>query len=293
MRSSAGRVAEEIPGLLRANARTMAPTLGILPRPLREPLGLAYLLARASDTIADSGSMPRGERISRLEGLAAGECPEEWVETTPPSFSRSEAELLGSLPGLLSLLGEHPDCDEITGLWRQILEGQLFDLRRFAPGSAPLAHAELEHYCDLVAGSVGRTWTRLIARHAPCVLLVPAAELLSPASEYGKGLQLLNILRDREADRAAGRHYLEEGALAEPLEQAREWLAAGEQYLRALRPGRILMASALPLDLARATLPLVASAPPGTRAKLSRPEVGRTIAAGLLSLVLPRRRDPV
>jgi len=57
--------------LLRAHARTMALSLRILPPSLRESLGLAYLLARASDTIADSGTMETGERIAWLEAIRA------------------------------------------------------------------------------------------------------------------------------------------------------------------------------------------------------------------------------
>jgi farnesyl-diphosphate farnesyltransferase len=291
------RTKEEIPLLLRAHARTMALSLRLLPGPLREPLGLAYLLARASDTISDSGRMPREERVAWLEELR--DAPSEKMSgesrprKLPESFSPSEQGLLDVLPMLLARLVESPDRDELIGLWLEILEGQFFDLQRFAPGSPPLDSAELERYCDLVAGSVGRCWTRLIARHSPRTLRAPVAELLPLASEYGKGLQLLNILRDREADRAMGRHYLEEKEVSRQLELTCEWLGAGDRYLRALTPGRILMASALPLDLARATLPLVAVASPGARAKLPRSEVRRVLAAGALSLVLPRRADPV
>lgn len=161
------------------------------------------------------------------------------------------------------------------------------------PGSGPLDQAELERYCDLVAGSVGRCWTRLIACHAPGALLTPVEQLLPPASDYGKGLQLLNLLRDREADRAMGRRYFEEGEVRELTALARTWIARGETYLRCLRPGRILMASALPLDLAKATLPLVAAVARGTRARISHSAVWRAIAIGTRSLVLPRRADPV
>ena len=51
---SAGGAAEEMPDMLRVHARTMELSLRLLPCSLREPLGLAYLLARVSDTIADS-----------------------------------------------------------------------------------------------------------------------------------------------------------------------------------------------------------------------------------------------
>ena len=288
---------EEIPGLLRVHARTMALSLRLLPPSLREPLGLAYLLARVSDTIADSGRMAAEERVAWLQGIQAG-LAKSPCEALPPvhvseAFTPAEHGLLDSLPRLLASLGESPDREELIALWREILEGQLFDLQRFTSEAAPLNYNELEHYCDLVAGSVGRCWTRLIAKHSPRTLLAPVDELLPLASAYGKGLQLLNILRDRDSDRTIGRQYVEEGMVSEHLEQAHTWLAAGDRYLHALAPGRILMASSLPLDLARATLPLVAAAIPAERAKLSRHRVRMILAARARSLVLPHRSDPV
>ena len=288
---------EVIPNLLRGHARTMALSLGILPKVLREPLGLSYLLARASDTIADCGTLAAGERVALLQSIQAA-LAESTYESLPPvnvseAFTAAERGLLDALPRLLALLAESAERDELVCLWGEILEGQLFDLLRVTPGSAPLDHAELERYCDLVAGSVGRCWTRLIARYFPAGLRAPVDELLPLASCYGKGLQLLNIVRDREGDRAIGRQYIAEAAIAEHLERTRAWLASGDRYLQALSPGRILMASALPLDLARATLPLVASAPPGERAKLPRHRVRMILVGGAVSLVLPRRPDPV
>jgi farnesyl-diphosphate farnesyltransferase len=295
--SSTGLTMEEIPDLLRVHARTMSLSLRLLPPALREPLGLAYLLARASDTIADSGRLAAEERVAWLQSIQAA-LAKSTCEALPPvnvseAFTPAEHGLLDSLPRLLALLGEMPEREELISLWREILEGQLFDLLRFTSGAAPLNRNELELYCDLVAGSVGRCWTRLIAKHSPRTLLAPVDELLPLASGYGKGLQLLNILRDWESDRAIGRRYVEERAAAEHLKQAHSWLAAADRYLHALAPGRILMASSLPLDLARATLPLVASAIPGERAKLSRHRVRMILAASARSLVLPRRADPV
>lgn len=285
-----------LPRLLRGQARTMELSLRLLPRSLREPLGLAYLLARITDTVADAGTLPREERIAWLEGvernfgtgmIAAPRLPE------PGEFSQGEVELLGFLPGLLQLLATSPDREELIQLWREILEAQLFDLRRFTPEAPPLERGELERYCDTVAGSVGRSWTRLIAARSPESLLVPVEELLLAATAYGKGLQLVNILRDREADQLLGRQYVTEERMPELLALAGEWLLAAESYLEGLRPGRILAASALPLDLARATLPLIAHAPSGVLAKLTRGRVRLILAAAVPSLWLPRRRDPV
>ena len=287
---------EAIPAPLRAHARTMALSLRFLLGALREPLGLGYLLARASDTIADSGRMPREERVAWLEGIQGALATPSLGAFRPVNFPEAltpaEYGLLECLPNLLALLGESPEREELIGLWREILEGQLFDLRRFTPGSDPLDHAELERYCGLVAGSVGASWTRLIERRFPRMLLRPAGEMIPLGMAYGKGLQLVNVLRDRAEDRAAGRRYVREEDLPELVGRAEAWLRLGERYLSGLRPGRILTASSLPLDLAVPTLDLIGEHPGAARLKLTRRRVRGILLRSAFSLWLPRRVDP-
>ncbi|HXH83901.1 MAG TPA: squalene/phytoene synthase family protein, partial [Candidatus Tectomicrobia bacterium] len=56
-------------GLLRRVSRSFFLSLSILPRGVREPLGLAYLLARAADTVADTRLIARAERLAHLATL--------------------------------------------------------------------------------------------------------------------------------------------------------------------------------------------------------------------------------
>jgi farnesyl-diphosphate farnesyltransferase len=282
-----------IPELLKEHARTFALTLRLLPRDLREPLEIAYLLARISDTVADSGVMERAQRIGILEGLKqiqqAGKA-DAWKPTMPKeSFTLLENELLAALPQLLKLLDQLPDREEILALWGNIIEGQLFDLRWFAQGDESLPRAELERYCYLVAGSVGESWTRLIGRHAPEVLTEDLSVMIPLGCSYGKGLQLVNILRDRADDRAIGRRYFRKEEEGELYYQAKCWLADGNRFLSRLRPGRILYATALPYELALPTIRAIRSAGESGRAKIFRSDVFRILATGLPSLWLPRR----
>src|SRR5438128_10475148 len=55
--------------LLRQVSRSFYLSLAILPRPLREPIGLAYLLARAADPVADTRLIVREERVRHVETL--------------------------------------------------------------------------------------------------------------------------------------------------------------------------------------------------------------------------------
>ena len=53
--------------LLRRVSRSFYLSLTVLPAAVRPTIGLAYLLARASDTIADTRLIDRGSRIAHLE----------------------------------------------------------------------------------------------------------------------------------------------------------------------------------------------------------------------------------
>ena len=285
----------DIPRLLRDHARTFALTLRLLPSSLREPLGIAYLLARASDTIADAPGIPTDRKLGllgELEALLADGEPQSWNPGTDAGFSLAEAGLMDSVPDLLRVLESLSDRDSICSLWRTILRGQLFDLKRFEPSAEPLSAQELDRYCGLVAGSVGEFWTRLIAKHRPGVLRLPLEEMIRLGISYGKGLQLVNILRDRQADLLLGRRYAQDADLPGLFDQAEEWLRLGERYLACLRPGRILMATSLPLDLAVPTLAGIRNSPGDARVSLGRREVRRILLRGVPSLWLSRGLDP-
>ena len=61
--------------LLAAVSRSFYLSLKFLPPPVRGPLSLAYLLARASDTIADSALAPLGLRLEALTAFEAALAP--------------------------------------------------------------------------------------------------------------------------------------------------------------------------------------------------------------------------
>src|SRR5207237_10926522 len=56
--------------LLKPVSRSFYLSIRLLLRALREPVALAYLLARTSDTIADSNAMPAEKRIELLDRFA-------------------------------------------------------------------------------------------------------------------------------------------------------------------------------------------------------------------------------
>ena len=52
--------------LLRSVSRSFYLTLRVLPKSIRPQIGLAYLLARATDTIADTDAVPINRRMETL-----------------------------------------------------------------------------------------------------------------------------------------------------------------------------------------------------------------------------------
>jgi farnesyl-diphosphate farnesyltransferase len=270
--------------LLRRTSRSFYLTIRLLPRGLRADITLAYLLARATDTIADTSTAPVEQRMKLLSAARSslrqatieGYDPQTWIRC---QRDPAEVALLERLPHLWATLHacETSVQNLIADLMGHILEGQIFDLMRFDEGAGPLSAEELERYTYLVAGSVGEFWHEL-SRLKLGAYSTDAPEVMkSRARHYGQALQLVNIIRDRNMDQALGRIYLLSEDLPRAAQQAREWLGEGAEYCAALRSGRLRYATLLPALLGFRTLNLCTAQPLGTLTpvKVPRAEVHR------------------
>jgi farnesyl-diphosphate farnesyltransferase len=270
--------------LLKKLARTFALSLRILPTSIRPALSLAYMLARASDSIADAATAPAFQRLALLRAL-----PDSFPEKSPDlGLTGDERDLVARLPDLLKALDAIPDAAEIKSAWRVILRGQIFDLERFEPSAdgeppKPLSPDELIDYTQLVAGSVGEFWTRLSFRHIPDYAAKPLDEMLALAKTFGQGLQMVNILRDRRRDADSGRVYIPDERFYPEMQRASQLLEAGQEYASAVKSRALRAACKLPLDLARQTLALVAEHPLGLRVKVPRYKVWIAFAKSFLN----------
>ena len=232
--------------LLKRVSRSFYLTLRLLPGPVRAPISLGYLLARLSDTEVD-GAVTAAER--------------ELLER------RAEIEVWLALS---------PDRAEITKVWKTIQEGQRFDGERFGRDgypNHPLSPEELDRYTYLVAGCVGEFWTDICAKKLPGFSLRPLEEMKALGIRFGQGLQLVNILRDRQADAKLGRIYVPEERFSGVMALAHEHLHAAEIYARAIRNRRLRAACALPLLMGRETLVLIEDDPGAMRTKIPRARV--------------------
>ena len=170
---------------------------------------------------------------------------------------------------------------------RVILGGQELDLKRFAGASAKNivaleTEADLDDYTYRVAGCVGEFWTRICRAHLFRNAKTDQEMLLRDGVRFGKGLQLVNILRDLPADLRKGRCYLPRQTLAASglapaellspanceryrpiygqwLAMAEGHLAAGWNYTNALPGGQIWLrlACAWPILIGARTVRLL------------------------------------
>ncbi len=281
-------------GVLRGVSRSFYLTLRVLPLDLREPVGLAYLLARAADTVADTRLIPPGDRLdhllgfrdqvkgpARLEALRQLELALTGKQSRP-----AEHELLTRLPSAFSMLEGSPEPDRslVRSVVLALTRGMETDLTTFpAEDSGRIAafedDAALDRYTYDVAGCVGEFWTAITMAHVPSLKAWDGERMAQTGVAFGKALQLTNVLRDVPKDLQMGRCYLplaglsatglspeelldpSSGVMARPvlvawIEAALGHYASAEEYLLAIprRCVRLRLAVLWPVLIGLATL---------------------------------------
>ena len=208
--------------ILKGVSRSFFLSLNILPRSLRLPIGLAYLFARAADTIADTAFISRAERLEYLELFRSefqGEGPSRIREVkealTGPQKTAWEQMLLSRLEECFALYRtlKERDQERVRRLILTLTQGMIMDLTTF-PGEdeeglqALKSRADLDRYTYYVAGCVGEFWTEIHMAHRPRLAGWDAEAMKRRGVRFGKGLQMTNILRDLARDLRIGRCYL-------------------------------------------------------------------------------------
>jgi farnesyl-diphosphate farnesyltransferase len=350
--------------LLKEVSRSFYLTMRILPRAIRPQIGLAYLLARATDTIADTEIIPVNQRLDALRSVRErilgrnrsplnleelARCQDaapaqkvlrhceaalheiEYGKLTDPgqvpsSGSSAERALLERLEEIISLLTRFAPDDQrlIREVLVTITSGQELDLQRFAAASPRQVvtlqtEVELEDYIYRVAGCVGEFWTKMCRTHLFPNVELDDVHLIERGIRFGKGLQLVNILRDLPADLRAGRCYLPAerlaadrltpGDLLDPdqvarfrpfyeafLVRAEAHLAAGWEYTNLIprRCLRVRLACAWPILIGAKTIAKLRQRnvlDSRERVKITRAEVRGLMIRSILSYAWPPAWD--
>jgi farnesyl-diphosphate farnesyltransferase len=218
------------------------------------------------------------------------------------------------------------DQRRIREVLSTITSGQEMDLRRFGnatkppEGGSPTVIAlqtdtELDDYTYRVAGCVGEFWTKMCRAHLFPEASLDDGVLLANGVRFGKGLQLVNILRDLAADLRRGCCYLPGERLSalglapldllEPANEPRlrplydgyldlsaSHLAAGWVYTNSLPQGqvRVRLACAWPILIGVRTLAKLragAVLDPAKPVKITRAEVRWILVRSVMAYPWP------
>jgi 15-cis-phytoene synthase len=174
--------------ITRQQAKNFAYGIALLPGDKRRALSAVYALARRIDDIGD-GTLPTAEKLAALgatraaiTALAAGTAADAAATDDAVLIALHDAASRFAIP--LAAFGE-------------LIEGCEADVR----GDQYDTFDQLKHYCQCVAGSIGRLSLGVFGSRDP-----HTAESL--ADSLGIALQLTNILRDVREDLGNGRVYL-------------------------------------------------------------------------------------
>ncbi|RMH35344.1 MAG: squalene/phytoene synthase family protein [Nitrospirae bacterium] len=315
--------------ILRRVSRSFYLTLAVLPSNVRDQVGLAYIFARTADTIADAGSLDHCTRLGCLRQfkqcfIASKIDVENLVairQLVIDRFQRaSERALLEELVHGFEIYERllPADRQDIARLLPTLIDGMIFDLCQFpevngqTTVTALPSMAELDYYTYAVAGCVGEFWTRMMCRHRPRLSGWDRQAMAREGIRFGKGLQLINVLRDLPEDVRRGRCYIPASLLAEvglspqdlldgkadsafrPIFRrliltARDHLDHGWLYTMMIPRAeiRLRLACMWPLLIGLRTLHKLWEAPtilaPAEPIKISRGEVYRIVAATTLT----------
>ena len=285
----------DLDDLLEKTSRTFALSIPLLPEPARREVTVAYLLFRIADTFEDASHWPsavRRDALARFSELLATERPskeevrrlaKEWAERGP-SAHEGYVELVAETPAVLeelAALSPAASAPIRENVRRSAAGMSGFVARTSDAGELELADLrDLRDYCYAVAGIVGEMLTELFLLGRPQLSPV-ATTLRDRASFFGEALQLVNILKDSDSDAAEGRRYIAASLdRKDVFALARRDLDAAAEYILTLQsagaPRGLLEFTALPVELAWATLEKVEKRGPGS--KISRFEVSAIVA---------------
>ncbi len=275
--------------VLEATSRTFFIPINRLPPDLLEAVAASYLCMRAIDEIEDHPDLTNVEKVMLLKAVGLKLQPLSGAGVEGIGAGRDGARngtRNGARDGTGSLFpGYESALPEVT---LRIHDWAVLAPRTIAPrvldaitamaermaywaGNGWQIHGQedLDRYTFGVAGAVGLLLSDLWAWYDG------TQTNREHAVGFGRGLQSVNVLRNRAEDLSRGVDFFPDGwGEAQLHAYSRYNLSLAEAYLRDLPPGPALNFCRIPYDLACATLDALAR---GER-KLSRQEVMRITA---------------
>jgi farnesyl-diphosphate farnesyltransferase len=246
--SEFSQLKKEAMDVLMATSRTFFIPISLLPDELKDAVASAYLCMRAIDEIEDHPDLLTNDKIQLLQAIS------QLIQT--PYQNEQFHEILSPFQKVL------PEVSLRLGDWIQLspkdaVPNILKATSNMADGMASWVekdfqvHTEedLDEYTYYVAGLVGSLLSELWEWYDG----IKSDETL--AIGFGRGLQAVNIIRNREEDVERGANFFPDGwGFEEMLEYAHKNLELAEQYTATIKPGPIENFCKIPLALAKGTL---------------------------------------
>jgi farnesyl-diphosphate farnesyltransferase len=259
-RVSMGEIALE---MLKETSRTFFIPISCLPAGLQDAVMSGYLCLRAIDEIEDHPGLDNDTKARLLRSISHTLQAPFVASDFAPALERDRQDL----PEVTLRIGDWALLAP-PSIAPRVWEATATMADRMAQwaeqGWIIQSGADLDRYTFGVAGSVGLLLADLWAWYDG----TPSNRL--HAVGFGRGLQVVNILRNHAEDVARGVEFFPDGWQAEDMHAyARRNLALADAYIKALPPGPALDFCALPLALAYATLEALARG----EGKLSRGDV--------------------
>ena len=277
---------------LQRVSRTFALTIPMLGGELSDYVGNTYLLCRIADTIEDDPKTDRQRKKAWLK---------EFAEFASGQFTDG-MKLISLKTRALQIYSGDPDAPE--GLLLREMNETVCRTRTYprqvisviSRGVSILSYGmaraidhkkinslgDLDNYCYFVAGVVGEMLAALFALYDP---KADHERLMALSPSFGQGLQMVNIIKDRQEDKSRGVSYLPPDASVQEGLLRYVGIACGHLYdaldfIRALPPKDtgIRRFCLLCICMAAATLRLYAKNPDGVSLKITRKEVKRLFA---------------
>jgi len=200
-------------------SRTFAPTIRMLPKGLNVPVTVAYLLCRIADTVEDSDALSVEEKKNMLTIFAhifvkpqASAQSEFMHQTKVLPNNTADDELVHNLPIVLDVFRSFSEGMQMRiGKW--VVEMSM-GMRKYAQSSKKRRFTflatmkELDEYTYYVAGTVGYLLTELFSFYSKKITPTLNGRMELLAESFGKGLQMVNIIRDMTTDLKRGQSYI-------------------------------------------------------------------------------------
>lgn len=242
--------------VLRETSRTFFIPISRMPAGLQEAVASGYLCMRAIDEIEDHPELDNQAKAALLRAVSLRLQAQTAVESFTHDAFTSAFRVYQRLPEVTVRLGEWA-CLAPGSIAPRIWDATAAMAERMAhwaaTGWAIESEADLDRYTFGVAGAVGLLLCDIAAWFDGSQMDRTAALC------FGRGLQAVNVLRNRDEDLARGVDYFPAGWSVERMQQyARRNLGAAEEYARTLPAGPFAYFIQIPLALAVATLDALA-----------------------------------